>query len=539
MRAGFGEGVFTSTTSEDKDLEVFFVHYLLVFLNRLIKSRQFVFANLGYALFSIFMRVFFIGICGTAMGNAAVLLKKMGHEVAGSDAGVYPPMSDVLVNAGIDLIEGFSADEMTNWEPDRIVVGNAVSRGNPQVEKLLNERKLPFVSLPQLIGEDLIKKRPSIVVAGTHGKTTTTALAAYSLKASGLAPGYLIGGVPLDLPSGNELGNVSAPFVIEGDEYDSAFFDKRSKFIHYRPRILILNNLEFDHGDIFRDLEDISRSFSHLLRIVPGNGFVLRNGDDPNLLRLPRSPWTNVFSVGIKPSNDLMINNFKEDNKGSQFSLLWRGQTVRQISWDMPGLFNARNLAMATLASALVQSLGKNISEVYDNPFSGVDEIDYGVCKGVKRRQEILLDQEDLTVLSDFAHHPTAIAGALESMRSRWPERKIFACFEPRSNTAVTNIFQERFADSLSSADHTLIGQVHRAERIPQNQRIQPDEMVKYIEEQGKSANAFLTNHELGNFLRQIINDPKKEKALVVFFSNGSFDGVIQEFVTSMTDKRN
>ena len=220
------------------------------------------------------MRVFFIGVCGTAMGNVAVLLKKQGHDVAGSDSGVYPPMSNVLKDAGIHLFEGFDEQELIEWKPDRVVVGNAVSRGNPQVEYVLRTRLIPFVSLPQLIGEDLIKNRPSLVVAGTHGKTTTTSLSAFALNQLGLSPGYLIGGVPLDLPSGNELGEMNSPFVIEGDEYDSAFFDKRSKFIHYRPRVLILNNLEFDHGDIFRDLEDISRSFSHLQRIVPENGFI-------------------------------------------------------------------------------------------------------------------------------------------------------------------------------------------------------------------------------------------------------------------------
>ncbi len=482
------------------------------------------------------MRVFFIGICGTAMGNAAVLLKKMGHEVAGSDSGVYPPMSDVLAAEGITLSEGFSEHQMSDWKPDRVVVGNAVSRGNPQVEKLLLSRKTPFVSLPQLIGEDLIGTRSSIVVAGTHGKTTTSALAAYSLQAAGFDPGYLIGGVPLDLPAGNALGALSAPFVIEGDEYDSAFFDKRSKFIHYRPRVLVLNNLEFDHGDIFRDLDDVLRSFSHLLRIVPGNGFVLRNGDDPNLLALPDSPWTNVLSVGVKPSNDLVISDFVEDVKGSRFCLNWRGRKVRQISWQMTGIFNARNLAMATLSAALAQSFGRSISEVCVNPFLGIEEIDYSVCKGVKRRQEILLDFEHLTVMSDFAHHPTAIEGALESLRHRWPDKKILACFEPRSNTAVTNVFQERFSKALSLADLILIGQVHRAERIHEKERISPSEMVEFIRIKGKVAQAFSTNHELGKFLSQKLDGSKEEKFLVVFFSNGSFDGVIHKVVNSIKD---
>ena len=480
------------------------------------------------------MRVFFIGLCGTAMGNAAVLLKKMGFEVAGSDAGVYPPMSDVLADAGIKLYEGFSEDEMSAWKPDRVVVGNAVSRGNLQVEKLLNDRTLPFVSLPQLIGEDLIGNRPSIVVAGTHGKTTTTALTAFSLKACGLNPGYLIGGVPLDLPSGNELGDMTAPFVIEGDEYDSAFFDKRSKFIHYRPRVLILNNLEFDHGDIFRDLQDISRTFQHLTRIVPGNGYIILNGDDPNLLALPDASWTQILSVGVDASNDLVIANFLEDLSGTEFDLIWKGTKVKHISWQLPGLFNARNLAMALLSSSLVQSLNRDQGEVLHNPFSGIAEIEYGNCLGVKRRQEILIKSDDLTVLSDFAHHPTAIKGALESLRLRWPDRKIVACFEPRSNTAVTNIFQDRFAEALSLADHSLIGEVHRAERIDKNSRINPDEMVQLIKTQGKSASAFSTNVELGEFLGKNLKDYIQKKALVVFFSNGSFDGVIQEFVYSI-----
>lgn len=466
------------------------------------------------------------------MGNVAVLLKKTGHEVAGSDSGVYPPMSHVLEDAGIDLFEGFSEDEMLRWKPDRVVVGNAVSRGNPQVEKVLTDREISFVSLPQLIGEELIGNRPSIVVAGTHGKTTTTTMAAYSLKKSGFNPGYLIGGVPLDLPAGNELGDLNDPFVIEGDEYDSAFFDKRSKFIHYRPRILILNNLEFDHGDIFRDLEDVSRSFSHLLRIVPSNGYVLRNGDDPNLHALPEASWTQMISVGVGNTNDFRILGFMEDSRGSRFSLCWQGFEVMQVDWNMHGLFNARNLAMAILATALSHRICKSKQPIAldQSLFSEVTWPDYSKCCGVKRRQETLLENENLTVLSDFAHHPTAIAGALESLRARWPHRKIYACFEPRSNTAVTNVFEQNFANSLALADHALVGKVHRVERIPQKERMSPDNMVKFIKEQGKFAHAFTSNLELGKFLCHRLN-LNSEKALVVFFSNGSFDGVIQQFV--------
>ena len=474
------------------------------------------------------MRVFFIGVCGTAMGNAAILLKKQGHQVAGSDAGVYPPMSDVLTESGIELFEGFDEKIMLDWRPDRVVVGNAVSRGNQQIEFVLRTRNIPFVSLPQLIGEDLIKNRPSLVVAGTHGKTTTTSLTAFALEQIGLSPGYLVGGVPLDLPSGNELGTEGAPFVIEGDEYDSAFFDKRSKFIHYRPRILILNNLEFDHGDIFRDLQDISRSFTHLLRIVPSNGFILRNGDDEHLLALPNAPWCETFSVGTGNQNDLRISNFTENTDGTQFDLVWRDSPIISIDWQMPGEFNARNLAMSFLASALAQSASRGIEVDSGNPFSGLSLPDYSHCKGVKRRQEILVDRSGMLVISDFAHHPTAIEGTLRSMRARWPERKIIACFEPRSNTAVTNIFEDRFADALGVADEVLLGAVHRAEKISVEKRINTQSMIERIKSLGKTGSSFVKNSELGNYLESI--NSEGDAKLVVFFSNGSFDGVIDRF---------
>ena len=480
------------------------------------------------------MRVFFIGVCGTAMGNVAILLKKQGHHVAGSDAGVYPPMSDVLHDAGIELFEGFDENEMLDWNPDRVVVGNAVTRGNAQVEFILRSRLIPFVSLPQLIGEDLIGIRPSLVVSGTHGKTTTTSLASFALKQLGENPGFLVGGVPLDLPSGNELGGSDSPFVIEGDEYDSAFFDKRSKFIHYRPRILIINNLEFDHGDIFRDLEDISRSFSHLLRIVPENGFILINGDDPNIMSLPKASWCDTFSIGMGENNDFRILEFAENREGVSFQLYWRGKLITEVNWGMTGEFNARNLAMSCLGSILAQSarLGKKVD--VSNPFSGFEIPDYSKCKGVKRRQEILIDQPEVVVISDFGHHPTAIEGTLQSIRSRWPDRKIIACFEPRSNTAVTNVFQDRFADSLAISDEVLLGSVHRADKIPITKRIDTQAMIQRIQALGKKGKSFSDNQELAEFLESKL--PKGESFLVIFFSNGSFDGVIDRICSFITN---
>ncbi|MEJ1973896.1 MAG: Mur ligase domain-containing protein [Lacunisphaera sp.] len=240
------------------------------------------------------MKIYFMGICGTAMGNAALLARAAGHEVLGADAGVYPPMSTVLASAGIALHEGYDPARLEKLQPDLVVIGNAMSRGNPEVEWLLDTRALAFTSLPALLADFVLKGRRNIVVAGTHGKTTTTALTAFLLRENGRDPGFLIGGVPQDPPAGSHLGAAADPFVIEGDEYDSAFFDKRSKFIHYAPRIAVLNNLEFDHADIFRDLADVQRTFLHLARIVPRNGWIVLNGDDDNLRALGAFPWTRV-----------------------------------------------------------------------------------------------------------------------------------------------------------------------------------------------------------------------------------------------------
>src|SRR5690606_31823375 len=269
------------------------------------------------------MKLYFMGICGTAMGNAALLARAAGHEVHGADSGVYPPMCDVLSAAGVAVHDGYSVERLQELPPDLVVIGNAMSRGHPEVEWLLETRAFRFTSLPALLSELVLAGRRNVVVAGTHGKTTTTALAAHLLRENGGDPGFLIGGVPLDPPVGHHLGRLDQPFVIEGDEYDSAFFDKRSKFIHYQPHVAVLNNLEFDHADIFRDLADVQRTFSHLARIVPRNGWIVLNGDDANLRALGDFPWTRVVKVGVGEHNDVRIRDFTESVDGSRFSLTW------------------------------------------------------------------------------------------------------------------------------------------------------------------------------------------------------------------------
>lgn len=468
------------------------------------------------------MHIYFLGICGTAMGNAALLLKAQGNKISGCDTGIYPPMSDVLHNAGIEILEGYDAARLKALNPDLVVIGNANSRGNPEVEWLLNENTIPYTSLPNLLGEQILTKRQSIVISGTHGKTTTTAITAFLMRESGRDPGYLVGGAPRDLPTGAHLGT-DTPFVIEGDEYDSAFFDKRSKFIHYHPNILVMNNIEFDHADIFRDLQDVLRTFNHLLRIVPGNGHVLVNGDDPNIATLLPVPWTNVIKVGVGSENDLQICNFKENAKGASFMLRWRGTIWGKVEWGLYGLYNARNAAMAALAAGLALKP--------EDPFCALDLGLLKNYKGVKRRQEILKETDSLVVVEDFGHHPTAIEQTIDSLRNRYPDYKIAACFEPRSNTARTKLFAERFQNALGHADAAFLAPVHRADRLG-DQALPTTQMAANLKEKGVFAEAYDSNKTLLEGLKAYASQTE-EKLLVCFFSNGAFGGIMKEFVNA------
>ncbi len=466
------------------------------------------------------MHLYFMGICGTAMGNVALMMRELGHRVSGADAGIYPPMSDLLQAAGVEILEGYDPVRLATIRPDRVVVGNAMSRGNPEVEWLLETRLFPVVSLPALLQEFVLSRRRNVVIAGTHGKTTTTSLTAYLLRASGYDPGYLIGGVPRDLPDGAHAGLPTDPFVIEGDEYDSAFFDKRSKFIHYQPHVLVLNNLEFDHADIFRDLTDIKRTFSHVIRLVPRNGYILYNGDDPNLMTLLPVPFTQCIKVGLGEDNDLRIKGFREQGDQSTFQLVWRGALWGKVTWPLTGRFNARNAAMAILAAGL--------SVRPEDPFCAIDPDCLRNYAGVKRRQEVLLQTDRLKVMEDFGHHPTAVMETLESLRARHPGWEIAACFEPRSNTARMAIFQREFQKALALADWCLISPVERAEKLPPDQRLDTALLARMLEAAGTPARAFNDNQVLLDNLKEAVEEAQKDTpVLVVFFSNGSFGGII------------
>lgn len=469
------------------------------------------------------MHIYFMGICGTAMGNAALLMRALGHEVSGSDKNVYPPMSDLLRSSDIKIYDGYSAERLAFIAPDLVVVGNAVSRGHPEMEWLLESRAFEYVSLPELLRTRLLRERHNIVVAGTHGKTTTSSLAAFLLRERGENPGWLIGGVPRDLPGGANAGTLGGPFVIEGDEYDTAFFDKRSKFIQYLPEILVLNNLEFDHADIFRDLQDVQRTFSHVMRIVPRSGCIVTNGDDANLAPLLENvSWAPILRVGLGENCDVRIHDFRETPDGSEFRLTWRGNAWGNVAWTQSGIFNARNAAMAATAAALYTET--EFAPAWAFPLDALAKF-----KGVRRRREILVETPSLVVVEDFGHHPTALKLTLQALRERFPKHRLAAAFEPRSNTAVRKILQNAFTDALGNADAALIAPVHHASGGAE--KMNTADVAAALRERGVEAFAAASNEEILEKLQSIADAASPDApALVVFFSNGAFGGIIKRF---------
>jgi UDP-N-acetylmuramate: L-alanyl-gamma-D-glutamyl-meso-diaminopimelate ligase len=381
------------------------------------------------------------------MGGLALLAKALGHAVSGSDAQVYPPMSTQLADQGIALKQGYLPEHL-DPAPDIVVVGNAMTRGNPAVEYLLNA-DLAYTSGPQWLAEHVLRGRWVLAAAGTHGKTTTASLLAWILEYAGLAPGFLIGGVPENFGVSARLGR--APFfVIEADEYDTAFFDKRSKFIHYRPRTLVLNNLEYDHADIFPDLEAIQRQFHHLVRTVPGQGRIIVAQEDPNLTAVLRQGcWTPVegFAVAPTPAPSLPWQARLESPEGSRFTVYRGGMAVGQATWELSGRYNVHN-ALAAIAAAA------HVGVAPDRAIEALAQF-----RGVKRRQELRGVARGVAVYDDFAHHPTAIAVTLEGLRRKVGSTRILAVLEPRSNTMRLGVHRDTLAGALALADEVILYQ--------------------------------------------------------------------------------
>ncbi|MEB0041071.1 MULTISPECIES: UDP-N-acetylmuramate:L-alanyl-gamma-D-glutamyl-meso-diaminopimelate ligase [unclassified Pseudomonas] len=384
------------------------------------------------------MHIHILGICGTFMGSLAVLAKEQGHRVTGSDANVYPPMSTQLQAQGIELTQGYDAAQL-DPAPDVVVIGNALSRGNPAVEYVLN-KGLPYVSGPQWLADHVLQGRWVLAVAGTHGKTTTSSMLAWVLEHAGMSPGFLIGGVPQNFAVSARLGDTPF-FVVEADEYDSAFFDKRSKFVHYRPRTAILNNLEFDHADIFPDLPAIERQFHHLVRTIPSEGLVIHPTTEPALLRvIQMGCWTPVQTTG--EGGQWQARLLSED--GSRFEVILEGVVQGVVEWDMTGQHNVAN-ALATLAAA------RHVGVV---PKQGVEAL--SEFKSVKRRMEKVAEVNGVTIYDDFAHHPTAIATTLDGMRKHIGDAHLIAIIEPRSNSMKLGAHRDGLPDSVHQADQVI-----------------------------------------------------------------------------------
>ncbi|GGX90765.1 UDP-N-acetylmuramate--L-alanyl-gamma-D-glutamyl-meso-2,6-diaminoheptandioate ligase [Litchfieldella qijiaojingensis] len=387
------------------------------------------------------MHVHILGICGTFMGSLALLARELGHRVSGSDANVYPPMSTQLREAGIELLEEYAAVNL-ELRPDLVVIGNALSRGNPEVEAVLDARQ-PYISGPQWLAEHVLPGRRVIAVAGTHGKTTTASLLAWLLESAGYAPGFLIGGVPRNFGVSARLGGEGAPFVVEADEYDTAFFDKRSKFVHYRPDIAVLGNLEFDHADIFPDLAAIERQFHHLVRTVPGSGELLVADGEPALDRvLEQGCWTPVTRFGRAEDSAWRL--VLERADASRFQVIHETPEVSEdaiVDWHLNGEYNARNaLAALAAAKACGVDLARGCAALsrFETP---------------RRRQEVRGEVAGVQVVDDFAHHPTAIAATLRGLRAATPKGRLLAVIEPRSNTMRLGTLRGRLAESVAEAD--------------------------------------------------------------------------------------
>jgi UDP-N-acetylmuramate: L-alanyl-gamma-D-glutamyl-meso-diaminopimelate ligase len=379
------------------------------------------------------LHIHILGICGTFMGGIAAIAREAGHEVTGCDTGVYPPMSEQLKSQGIGLIEGFSP-EQARLRPDLFVIGNVVARGNPLMEEIL-DLNLPYISGPQWLAENVLREKWVLAVAGTHGKTTTSSMLAWILEYAGVVPGFLIGGIPQNFGSSARLGG-SSFFVIEADEYDTAFFDKRSKFVHFRPRTAVLNNLEFDHADIFPNLAAIEQQFHHFIRTIPGKGLVVTNGRDPNLERvLMKGCWTPVERIGTDDGWQA------ETLPGGGISIRFMGKLQGKLRWDLMGEHNLMN-ALAALSAA------RHAGIPIDTGISALAQF-----KNVKRRMEIRGIASNITVYDDFAHHPTAIRTTLEGLRQKVGATRIIAVLEPRSNTMKMGIWGESLAGSLTAAD--------------------------------------------------------------------------------------
>jgi UDP-N-acetylmuramate: L-alanyl-gamma-D-glutamyl-meso-diaminopimelate ligase len=457
-------------------------------------------------------KIYLIGICGTAMASFAGLLKEKGYEVCGSDSNVYPPMSTQLQTMGITLLNGYRPENLVSANPDLVIPGNAIPRGNVELEQLLNSR-MPYLSMTEVIKEFFLREKQSIVIAGTHGKTTTSSLAAWMLQSAGMEPSYLIGGMPLNFSNSYQWNPRSTHFVIEGDEYDTGFMDRRPKFVNYLPETVILNPVEFDHADLYPDLAAVENAFWQLVKIVPSNGTIIVNRDNETAFHLVKRGYSRISAFGFHADSDYRI-----DLK------LWSGgEAVFAINDETYRFrtFGKHNVANATAVAVLAKSLGLGPKEIQRG---------FDTFQGVKRRMELRGEVNGIAVYDDFAHHPTAIASTLEGVRLSFPDARIWGVFEPRSWSSRRNVFQTDFERCFSAADLALIAPVFEPEKLAPEVRLDPRKLVKNISDSGTPAKYFESNDVLLEFIAANAQSGDK----IILMSNGSFEGIHERVLRSL-----
>jgi UDP-N-acetylmuramate: L-alanyl-gamma-D-glutamyl-meso-diaminopimelate ligase len=458
--------------------------------------------------------VHLIGVCGTAMATLAALLKSKGFDVRGSDQNVYPPMSDFLVQQGITLLQGYRPEHISS-DLDLVVVGNAISRGNPELEEVL-DRKIRYCSLPEAVRDHFLWAARAVVITGTHGKTTTTALTAWLLADGGADPSVLIGGIAENFESSFRIGG-GREFVIEGDEYDSAFFDKTAKFLKYLPDIAVVGNIEYDHADIYPNLDAIRLTFGRFVNLIPRRGLLLLGADNAEAVELRHKAHCRVETFGLANDADWQAYDLQVASTSTTFRVRRGGTSLGQFELPLLGAYNVRN-ALAALAVGAAVGLDLEALATSLRRF-----------KGVRRRLELRGTVRGVSVYDDFAHHPTAIAETLAGVRSAYPDRRVWAIFEPRSATSCRRIFQDDFARAFSKADRVILPAVFRSS-LPEAERLSAEELIRALQTSGIDARYIPQTDEIV----RVVAREARNGDLVVIMSNGGFDNIHQKLLTAL-----
>jgi UDP-N-acetylmuramate: L-alanyl-gamma-D-glutamyl-meso-diaminopimelate ligase len=460
-----------------------------------------------------------IGICGTAMASLAGMLKRHGHRVTGSDAAAYPPMSDFLVSLGIPVSQPFSAGNLQP-PPDLVVVGNAISRGNVELEHVL-DRRLPFQSMAQVLHDEFLPDKERLVVAGTHGKTTTSSLAAWIFHHAGRSPSFLIGGIPENFGSSFALGS-GHEFILEGDEYDTAFFDKGPKFLHYFPDAVILTSVEFDHADIYKDLDEVKTAFKRLVNLIPRRGLLIAWDGHANVDECSGRALCRIERYGFAESSAWRIAGVDYAPAETRWKVLRNGEPWAEFAFPLAGEYNVLN---ATAAAALASNYGIEAAAIA----AALREF-----HSVKRRLEIKAELGGVTIIDDFAHHPTAIAQTLKAVRTRYAGRRIWAILEPRSNTLRRAVFQHELGQSLAIADQVVLADVFKSEAIPESERLHPAEVVADLNARGKPARLLSG----ADAIVEAITPELRSGDVVAILSNGGFGGIYEKLPARLKSLR-